>query len=111
MEIVILGISNANQKDQNMNQSYVVLVTCLHACIRPQPTLNRSFVAKILGLISAEQALRFDFRRRTSWKFLIEADDPLHTERVWSAPNSLVRGGINVSLDEQIPDSSFQPQS
>lgn len=52
-------------------------------------TLATGVLAKVLGLVSAEETLGLDLGSGTSGKLLVEADDTLHADSIRSGANGL----------------------
>lgn len=79
MEVVVLSITNTNQKDQGVNDR-----------------CGRRVLSEVLGLVSAQQSLGLDLWCWSTGKFLVEANYTLHTGGIFRSTESLVivRDGI-----------------
>ena len=53
-------------------------------------TGGRGVLAKVTGLVAAEETLGLDLRGGATRKLLVEADDTLHAQSVGSTTNSLI---------------------
>lgn len=73
MEVVVLGITNADEEDNSVNDG-----------------LGGGVFAKVLGLVSTEETLSLDLGGGTSGEFLVEADDALHADGIRSGTDCLL---------------------
>lgn len=68
MEVVVLGVANCNQEDQEMNKGFEICQS-LRSIKVPQSiplTLCGRLVTKMLGSVAANEARRFEYRGWTS---------------------------------------------
>lgn len=77
MEIVVLGVTNTDEEDNQVNDG-----------------LGSRVLAEVLGLVSAEETLSLDLGGGTSGKLLVEADDTLHADSIRSGANGLGRSDL-----------------
>lgn len=93
MEVVVLGIANGNEEDNGVDdgcKSIVSINSVLAELSRGNVrTLATGVLAKVLGLVSAEETLGLDLGSGTSGKLLVEADDTLHADSIRSGANGL----------------------
>jgi hypothetical protein len=72
MEVVVLGVTNTDEEDNQVNDG-----------------LASRVLAEVLGLVSAEETLSLDLGGGTSGELLVEADDTLHADSIRSGANGL----------------------
>lgn len=72
MEVVVLGVTD-RENDGNGVRNWCA----------------GRILAKVLGLISSEDALCLDLGSWASWKFLVEANNSLHANRILCSSNPL----------------------
>jgi len=86
MEVVVLRITDGDKQDEGLNDG-----------------LRRRLRAKVLRLVSTQDALRLHFRSRTTGELLVEADDTLHADSVGRGANCLRRGDLGRDERRQRP--------
>lgn len=67
--------------------------------------LGSRVFAEVLGLVSAEKTGGLNLGRRSSRKFLVEADDTLHTNGIGSSADGIWRSDLRRDEGRKAPTS------
>lgn len=116
MEVVVLGISDGNDSDDDMDDCYNIKVSLIPMVRRDVGIVVRTCTAwvlsEVLGLVTSPNALGLDFWSCATGKLLVEANNPLHTGSILCCAEALrqisllrfvVAGSIGSIVSQSIP--------